>query len=69
MLSKFSLLLSWQAISKFESLVNQIQKNAKDIDARLKAVEQADLFKGPPSQMNGEILPGCKVRKTNLWQF
>ncbi|XP_033627732.1 dynein heavy chain 10, axonemal-like [Asterias rubens] len=49
-----------QAISKFESLVNQIQKNAKDIDARLKAVEQADLFKGPPSQMNGEILPGCK---------
>ncbi|XP_071826175.1 dynein axonemal heavy chain 10-like isoform X2 [Apostichopus japonicus] len=49
-----------QAISKFESLLNQIQKNAKDIDARLKSIEGANLFKGPPPLLNGEILPSCK---------
>nr|XP_054773560.1 dynein axonemal heavy chain 10-like [Lytechinus pictus] len=49
-----------QAISKFESLVNQIQKNAKDIDARLRAMELAELFKGPPPQVKEDILPSCK---------
>ncbi|XP_072163343.1 dynein axonemal heavy chain 10-like [Diadema setosum] len=49
-----------QAISKFESLVNQIQKNAKDIDARLRAMENAELFRGPPPQVKADILPSCK---------
>lgn len=47
------------AISKFESLVNQIQKNARDIDQRLSVIEEASLFKKPPSKA-GE-LPQCKV--------
>ena len=49
------------AISKFESMVNQIQKNSKDIMSRLKLVEQADLFKSPPPAPNRpEDLPSCK---------
>lgn len=48
-----------QAIAKFESLVNQIQKNAKDIDQRLKMIEGANLFKSPP-QKYPDTLPGCK---------
>ena len=49
-----------QAISKFESLVNQIQKNAKDINSRLEMLENAVLFKQPPPKMGG-ILPDAKV--------
>ncbi|XP_074640231.1 dynein axonemal heavy chain 10-like [Tubulanus polymorphus] len=47
------------AIGKFESLVNQIQKNAKDILSRLQIIENSNLFKPPPPKL-GEDLPGCK---------
>ncbi|XP_064619187.1 dynein axonemal heavy chain 10-like isoform X2 [Lineus longissimus] len=47
------------AIAKFESLVNQIQKNAQDINLRLLMIENADLFKKPPPKI-GEDVPGCK---------
>lgn len=46
-----------QATSKFESLVNQIQKNERDIDERLKSIESANLFKFPVADKNG-YLPG-----------
>ena len=49
-----------QAISKFESLVNQIQKNAKDINSRLEMIENTMLFKQPPPKIGG-ILPDAKV--------
>ena len=46
-----------QAASKFESLVNQIQKNERDIDAKLQSMETANLFKFPaPDRADG--LPG-----------
>ncbi|CAH1233746.1 DNAH10 [Branchiostoma lanceolatum] len=48
-----------QAMGKFESLVNQIQKNARDINARLAMVENSNLFKIPPPKV-GETLPGAK---------
>ena len=48
-----------QAIAKFESLVNQIQKNAKDINLRLQMIEETDLFKYPPPKF-GTILPSAK---------
>ncbi|XP_077995609.1 dynein axonemal heavy chain 10-like isoform X2 [Glandiceps talaboti] len=48
-----------QALGKFESLVNQIQKNAKDIDQRLKVMEYADLFRGPPVRF-ADTLPSAK---------
>ncbi|CAH1801914.1 unnamed protein product [Owenia fusiformis] len=47
------------AIGKFESLVNQIQKNAKDIEQRLKMIEGASLFKRAPLKAP-DCLPGCK---------
>ncbi|ELU10552.1 hypothetical protein CAPTEDRAFT_221643 [Capitella teleta] len=47
------------AISKFESMVNQIQKNAKDINQRLLMIEQTDLFKSPPPKPTQD-LPSCK---------
>ncbi|XP_067084612.1 dynein axonemal heavy chain 10 [Osmerus mordax] len=48
-----------QAASKFESLVNQIQKNERDIDAKLQSMETANLFKFPaPDRADG--LPGVK---------
>ena len=51
-----------QAIAKFESLVNQIQKNAKDINLRLKMMEDTDLFKYPiKNTSGGEYLPSAKV--------
>ena len=49
-----------QAISKFESLVNQIQKNAKDINSRLEMIENTILFKQPPPKIGG-MLPDAKV--------
>ncbi|EDO35852.1 predicted protein [Nematostella vectensis] len=48
-----------QAIGKFESLVNQIQKNAKDIYSRLEMIEITELFKTPPPKTNG-IMPDAK---------
>ncbi|XP_070572584.1 dynein axonemal heavy chain 10-like isoform X2 [Ptychodera flava] len=48
-----------QALGKFESLVNQIQKNAQDIDQRLKIMEYADLFRGPPIRF-ADTLPSAK---------
>lgn len=50
----------FQAISKFESLVNQVQKNAKDINNRLMAMEKTVLFKRPP-KMNGKFYMDAKV--------
>lgn len=47
------------AIGKFESLVNQIQKNAKDINQRLHMIECCNLFK-PPPQKFPDTLPSCK---------
>ena len=52
------------AITKMESLVNQIHKNAHDIELRLKLVEQADLFRAPPPGPGG-MLPEAKVRKSS----
>jgi len=49
-----------QAIAKFESLVNQIQKNAKDINQRLQMIENANLFKGAQPKYP-DMLPSCKV--------
>ena len=49
-----------QAISKFESLVNQIQKNAKDINSRLEMIENTTLFKQPSPKIGG-MLPDAKV--------
>ncbi|KAE8635010.1 hypothetical protein XENTR_v10002490 [Xenopus tropicalis] len=48
-----------QAISKFESLVNKIQKNAKDIDLKLSAIESANLFKFM-AKTTGTDLSGVK---------
>uniref|UniRef100_A0A2C9JWZ0 AAA+ ATPase domain-containing protein n=1 Tax=Biomphalaria glabrata TaxID=6526 RepID=A0A2C9JWZ0_BIOGL len=47
------------AIGKFESLVNQIQKNGRDIKQRLSMIEHADLFKTPKPKFPGH-LPSCK---------
>ncbi|XP_062874230.1 dynein axonemal heavy chain 10 [Trichomycterus rosablanca] len=48
-----------QAASKFESLVNQIKKNEKDIETKLQSIESANLFKFPAPERTGE-LPGVK---------
>nr|XP_026696380.1 dynein heavy chain 10, axonemal isoform X1 [Ciona intestinalis]XP_026696381.1 dynein heavy chain 10, axonemal isoform X2 [Ciona intestinalis] len=47
------------AIGKFESLVNQIQKNAKDIDSRIQMIRNVDLFKKIPPKQSGD-LPNVK---------
>ncbi|XP_072367150.1 dynein axonemal heavy chain 10 isoform X2 [Scyliorhinus torazame] len=48
-----------QAIGKFESLVNQIHKNVRDIATKLAAIESTDLFKRPPPKSK-EDLAGVK---------
>lgn len=48
-----------QALTKMESLVNQIHKNAHDIEIRLKLIEQADIFRSPPLGPGG-TLPDAK---------
>jgi hypothetical protein len=53
-------LTDFQAISKFESMVNQIHKNAQDIEQRLEMIENTNLFKPCPLNQLGE-LPRCKV--------
>ena len=50
------------AIGKFESLVNQIQKNAKDIESRIQLIKGANLFKIIPARVGGD-LPGVKVSR------
>ena len=45
----------WQSITKFESLANQVQKNAGDIEERLHMIENVRLFKQPPPR------PGCDL--------
>lgn len=64
---KYRQYLHSQAISKFESLVNQIQKNAKDINSRLELMENTVLFKQPPPKIGG-ALPDAKVIRL-LYQF
>ena len=54
-----------QAISKFESLVNQIQKNAKDINSRLEMIQNTVLFKHPPPKIGG-MLPDAKVIRSTV---
>ena len=49
-----------QAITKFESLANQIQKNAGDIDERLHMIESVRLFKQPPPR------PGCELPEAKV---
>ena len=49
-----------QAITKFESLVNQIQKDAGDIEERLQLIKNVTLFKSPPLKA-GCTLPEAKV--------
>ena len=49
-----------QAITKFESLVNQVQKNARDIQERLQMIECVKLFKKPPSK------PGCELPEAKV---
>ena len=49
-----------QAITKFESLANQIQKNAGDIDERLHMIESVRLFKQPP------LRPGCELPEAKV---
>ena len=41
-------------------MVNQIKKNAKDIEQRLEIIRQTNLFKPCPLNQLGE-LPRCKV--------
>lgn len=48
------------AIGKFESLVNQIQKNARDIDSRIQLIENLNLFKPYPPKVGG-YLPSVKA--------
>jgi len=50
-----------QAINKFESMVNQIKKNAEDIEQRLEIIRQMNLFNPCPLNPLGE-LPRCKVQ-------
>lgn len=55
-----------QVVSKFETVVNQIQKNERDIDSRLQSIVMANLLKFPvpdksndlPGRMNQSILTG-----------
>ena len=47
-------------IGKFESLVNQIQKNSSDVETRLTIIETTNLFKVPPPGFQGQ-LPFVKV--------
>ncbi|KAL0979348.1 hypothetical protein UPYG_G00183960 [Umbra pygmaea] len=48
-----------QAVSKFESLVNQVLKNERDIEAKLQSIETANLCKFPTPDKSDD-LPGVK---------
>ena len=58
--ANYVFLTFYQAITKFESLANQIQKNAGDIEERLHMIECVRLFKQPPPKLGCE-LPEAKV--------
>ena len=51
-------------ISKLESMVNQIKKNSKDIQAFLDEIENIDLFQRPEPYPDGTLFQ-CKV--TLIW--
>ena len=51
---------SRQSITKFESLANQVQKNAGDIEERLHMFENVRLFKQPSPK------PGCDLMETKV---
>ena len=57
-MSFLSILL--QSITKFESLANQVQKNAGDIEERLHMIENTRLFKQPPPK------PGCDLMEAKV---
>ena len=42
-------------------MINQVQKNAKDINGRLLVIEKCELFQRPPAKAGG-ILNEAKVR-------
>lgn len=44
-------------VSKFETIVNQIQKNERDIDSRLQSIAMANLLKFPVPDKSND-LPG-----------
>lgn len=48
------------SITQFESLLNQIQKNERDIEAKLQAIESANLFKFPVPERAGQV-PGNEL--------
>ncbi len=59
---------SIQAVSKFESIVNQIQKNERDIDSKLQSMATANLLKFPvPDKTND--LPGSANRRILFFGF
>ena len=53
------------AISKFESLINQVQKNARDITNRLQVIERSIVFQYPPLKP-GNVYPEAKVFLINF---
>lgn len=54
-----------QAVSKFESVVNQIQKNERDIESKLQSMVMANLLKFPVSDKSND-LPGRTNRSIYL---
>lgn len=53
---------SIQAVSKFESVVSQIQKNERDIDSKLQSMVMANLLKFPVPDKSND-LPGRTNRR------
>lgn len=53
-----------EALTKFESLSNQVLKNAKDIEERLQSIESACLYKDPFADggLDGKLME-AKVRQ------
>ncbi|XP_069565682.1 dynein axonemal heavy chain 10 [Brachyistius frenatus] len=51
---------STQAVSKFESTVNQIHNNERDIESRLQSIVTANLLKFPLPDKSMNELPGIK---------
>lgn len=52
-------------VSKFETVVSQIQKNERDIDSILQSIEMADLMKFPVPEKSND-LPGKTKRIISL---
>lgn len=51
-----------QAVSKFESVVNKIQNNERDIESKLQSIEMANLLKFPVPDKSND-LPGRTNRR------